>query len=100
MTRMEEKPDSNKMRVLVIGTQHEFQRHQDSEEDRRQVRIEFEALLRRVIKERSVTLIAEEAGDDYAVWELLKREEVSLGKFVEAFGRGKTVDSPVSTIAK
>jgi uncharacterized glyoxalase superfamily protein PhnB len=88
------------VRVLVIGTQHEFQRHQDTSEDRKKVRNDFEVLLRRLIKEHGISLIAEEAGDDHAVWESLKNEEDALGEFVEAFGAGRTVDSPVSTIAK
>ncbi|MGA2481548.1 MAG: hypothetical protein ABSF92_00340 [Candidatus Acidiferrales bacterium] len=97
---MAENVTSKQARVLVIGTQHELQRHQDTAEDRKKVRVEFEGLLRRLIGERSITLVAEEAGDDRAVWELLKREEDSLGEYVEAFGGGRTVDAPVSTIAK
>lgn len=97
---MAEKARSTEIRVLVIGTCHEFQRHQDTAEDREKVRIDLERLLRRVINERSISLIAEEAGDDRAVWESLKQEEDALGEFVEAFGGGRTVDSPVSTIAK
>lgn len=97
---MAENATSKQTRAPVIGTRHEFQRHQDTAEDRRKVRTEFEVLLRRLIKERGITLVAEEAGDDDAVWEFLKREEDSLGEFAEAFGGGRTVDGPVPTIAK
>jgi pheromone shutdown protein TraB len=42
----------------------------------------------------------EEAGDDTKVWERLKQEEEALGKFAEAFGDGRIVNAPVTTIAK
>jgi pheromone shutdown protein TraB len=87
------------IKVLVIGTQHEFQRHQDTMADREKVRAEFEELLRRVIDERGISLIAEEAGDDRAVWEQLRQEEEALGEFAEAFG-GRVGDNPVPTIGK
>ena len=87
-------------KVLVIGTNHNIQRHQDTNAELEVVRAEFEKLLRRVIKERNVNLIAEEAGDDTEVWKSLKKEEEALGKFAEAFGGGKIVDAPVPTIAK
>jgi hypothetical protein len=88
------------VRVLVVGTRHELQRHQDTAADREQIRAEFDKRLRQIIEERKITLIAEEAGDDTAVWENLKLEEEAVGKFAEAFGEGKTVDSPVPTIAR
>jgi len=97
---MPENAATKEIRILVIGTRHEFQRHQDTAEARIKVRVNFEGLLRQLIKERSVTLVAEEAGDDHAVWEFLKAEEEALGEFAEAFGGGRTVNSPVSTIAK
>lgn len=86
--------------MLVIGTRHEFQRHQDTAEDRAKVRAEFDGMLRRLLKERVASLIAEEAGDDKEVWEHLKKEEDAIGVFVEAFGGGRTVAKPVPTIAK
>jgi len=88
------------VRAVIIGTRHEFQRHQDTAEDREKVRLDFEKLLRDIVQERGVTLIAEEAGNDRAVWEVLKAEEEGLGDFVDAFGGGRTVEQPVSTIAK
>lgn len=92
--------DKKAVNVLVIGSRHEFQRHQDTEENREKVRAAFDQRLRQVIKERNISLIAEEAGDDKAVWESLKREEDDVGEFAEAFGGGRTVESPVPTIAK
>lgn len=93
----------SKPRVLVICTLHEYQRHQDTMPDREKVRAEFEKRLRQLIEERKISLVAEEAGDDKAVWENLKRnDELVGGEFAEAFGGSgsKTVDSPVPTIAK
>jgi hypothetical protein len=89
-----------RVRVLIIGTSHEFQRHQDTEEGREKVRADFATLLRSLVKEHNITLIAEEAGDDKAVWELLKKEEEAVGEFVEAFGGGRVASEPVPTIAR
>jgi hypothetical protein len=86
-------------KVLVIGTNHSIQRHQDTNAELEVARAEFEKLLRRVIKERNVNLIAEEAGNDTEVWKSLKQEEEAVGRFAEAFGGGKIVDAPVPTIA-
>jgi len=88
------------IKVLVIGANHNSQRRQDTIPELAPVRDQFEQRLREIIKEQKIDLIAEEAGDDTAVWEPLKREEEALGKFAEAFGGGKTVNHPVSTIAK
>lgn len=71
----------------------------DRTADREKIRAEFEELLRRQIGERNINLIAEEAGDDKAVWEHLKQEEEALGEFAELFG-GRVVDEPTTTIAK
>jgi hypothetical protein len=79
------------MKVLVIGTQHELQRHQDTMPDREEVRADFDKFLRGTIEERTIDLVAEEAGDDAKVWETLKLNDV--------FGDGMTVDFPVPTIA-
>jgi hypothetical protein len=69
--------------------------------DREKVRDEFEKRLREIIKERKIDLIAEEAGDDTAVWENLRREDVLVGEeYAELFGGGHTVEAPVPTIAK
>jgi hypothetical protein len=85
--------------VVVLGTRHEFQRHQDTSADRERVRADFEKLLRKVIEERKVRLVAEEASDDKAVWESLKKDEELAAGFGGLFGRFKTVDVPVPTIA-
>lgn len=90
----------NVARAIVLGTRHEFQRHQDTSAERKQVRVEFEKLLRKVIQEREVRLVAEEASDDNAVWHGLKKEEELAAGFGRLFGDFKTVDAPVPTIAK
>jgi pheromone shutdown protein TraB len=89
----------NKSKALVIGTKHQYQRHQDTNAGHQQVRARFEERLRQVIDAEDIDLIAEEAGDDTAVWEHLKRQDELLGEYIKYFG-GKTVDSPVPTIAK
>ena len=88
------------IKVLVIGTEHPIQRHQDTSAERKEVRKEFEKLLRQIIKEQKIDLIAEEAGDNTEVWKRLKRDDELAGKYAEAFGGGRTVDAPVPTIAK
>jgi hypothetical protein len=91
----------NKKRALVIGTRHEFQRHQDTMPDQEELRDEFEERLRQIIEEREITLIAEEAGDDTALWEYLKQEDEAVGEFAALFGKGSTtVDASAPTIAK
>jgi pheromone shutdown protein TraB len=89
-----------KTKALVIGTRHEYQRRQDTSPEREQVRAAFEERLRKIIAEGDVSLIAEEAGDDRAVWEPMKREDEACGEFAELFGCGRIVNSPVPTIAK
>jgi hypothetical protein len=86
--------------VLVIGTEHPIQRHQDTSAERRLVRDEFDKRLRQVIKDRNIDLIAEEAGDDFEVWMHLTEDDERVGKYAEAFGGFKTVAAPVPTIAK
>ena len=83
----------------MIGTQHEFQRHQDTSPDRGRVRADLEKLLRRIIEERKVRLAAEEASDNKAVWKSLKKDEELAAAFGGLFGDFKTVDGPVPTIA-
>jgi hypothetical protein len=90
---------SKEIRAVVLGTYHEFQRHQDTSADRERIRADYENLLRKMIEERKVGLVAEEAGDDKAVWESLKRDEELAAGFEELFGNFKTVDAPVPTIA-
>ena len=94
--------NKKQIKVLVIGTYHQFQRHQDTMPDREKVRGDFEQFLRGVIDERTIDLVAEEAGDDTVMWENLKRNDELVGQFAEAFGGSgsKTVDNPVPTIAR
>jgi hypothetical protein len=102
-----------KNKVLVIGTGHEIQRPQDTMPERQKLRADFEERVRQNVKERKVGLLAEEAGDDEEVWKHLKHEEEIAdelakglpGELADAlddlFGVGsRTVESPVSTIAK
>src|ERR1700675_2688298 len=91
---------AKKKRVLVIGTDNAYQRRQDTIPGRKPIRDQFEERLRGVIDEHDVEVIAEEAGDDAAVWEHLKQEDKACGEFAELFGGGKTVDAPVPTIWK
>jgi pheromone shutdown protein TraB len=89
--------ETKRAKVLVIGTGHELQRHQDTTPKREEKRAKFEDLLREIAEERKVTLIAEEAGDDKEAWEQLKKRDEADGPFAIF---GETVDSPVPTIAK
>jgi|ERR1700722_3163558 len=86
--------------AVVVGTHHEFQRHQDKSAERERLRADFEKLLRKVIEEKKVRLVAEEASDDGAVWEFLTKEDELAAGFGELFGDFKTVDAPIATIAK
>lgn len=93
--------NQRKITVLVIGTRHEFQRHQDTMADREKARAELDKRVREIIRERKIDLIAEEAGDDTEVWKRLKSADDAVGELAKLFGEGSTtVDSPVSTIAK
>ena len=88
-------------KVFVIGTKHEFQRHQDTMPSREVVRAAFDSEIRKIIKEQKIYLVAEEAGDDKTVWEHLKHGEPQGELAEKLFGKGSsTVDSPVPTIAK
>ena len=87
-------------RVLVMGTDHAVQRHQDTMPERAVPRAAFERRLREAIVEGNVTLIAEEAGDDTEVWEHLRRDDEVWANYAALFGGGRTVDSPVPTIAR
>jgi hypothetical protein len=97
---MPEKPH-RQSNVLVVGIKHEIQRHQDTMSVREVMREAFDKTLRRIIEERKVTIIAEEAGDDKTVWEHLKKGEPDGELAERLFGKGSTtVDSTVPTIAK
>src|SRR5258708_35500032 len=89
-----------KKKVLVIGTDHAYQRHQDTVPDRKPIRDHFEERLRDIIEEHDVEIIAEEAGDGAAVWEPLKKIDEAGGELAEVFGGGKTLDAPVPTIGE
>ncbi|SRR6266571_7495009 len=73
--------------VVVLGTHHEFQRHQDTSADRERVRADFEKLLRKVIEERKVRLVAEEASDDKAAWESRRDVSTQLVYHDDHYGR-------------
>jgi len=90
----------SRAKVIVVGTLHELQRHQDTDPGLEQRRKEYEGALRSFIGKRGVNLIAEEAGDDHAVWESLKQQQDELGEYAKLFGGGKIVEAPVPTIAK
>lgn len=84
--------------AFVIGSSHEYQRHQDDDTERERIRTEFEELLRRTIAERNVDLIAEEAGDGEQVHGQLKADEANTSAFNALFP--KNADEPSDTIAK
>jgi hypothetical protein len=112
------------IRAVVVGTHHEFQRHQDSSANREQVRAELDYRLRQIIVEQKIDLIAEEAGDDEAAWKELKPDDKIAAEFEQGllemmlkdrkkadedkvpietgglFGDVTTVDAPVPTIAR
>jgi hypothetical protein len=90
-----------KKKVLVIGTLHELQRHQDTMPGREELRVEFDKWLRQIIKEQKIDLIAEEAGDDEEEWERLNQDEKATPPELEVLFEGtEAADHPVSTIAK
>jgi pheromone shutdown protein TraB len=87
--------------VLIIGTGHEYQRHQDNMSDREALRADFENLLHQVVSDRLITHIAEEAGNDEEVWKSLKDAEAKTHPaFAVLFTDVEVVDEPTSTIAK
>jgi len=90
---------TKKVNVVVIGTDHEYQRHQDTSAEREQVRADFEKLLRSIFEKNKIALVAEEASDDEAVWKALKKDDELAAGFEALFGDVKTVDAPVPTIA-
>src|SRR5260370_2283618 len=88
-------------KVLVIGTRHELQRHQDTMPNREELRVEFDKWLRQIIKQEKMDLIAEEAGDDNEEWNRLKQDEKATPPELEVLFEGtEAADHPVSTIAK
>lgn len=90
-----------KVAAFIIGTGHEYQRHQDKIPEREQMRAEFEGFVRSLIEKRGISLIAEEAGCDVEVWKALKKDEEQIPPELRALFAGtETVSQPVSTIAK
>ncbi len=87
--------------ALVIGTDHAFQRRQDLSAQNKAIRDAFEKFLQGTFAERKTDGIAEEAGDDQAVWEYLKHLDAETPKELRAlFGATEIVDSPQPTIAR
>jgi len=84
---------------LVIGTSHEYQRHQDKNAEREKIRNRLDDLIRRVVGERHVDLMAEEAGDKEQVHAQLKADEAETAAFDVLFAQTKAVDEPQDTIA-
>jgi hypothetical protein len=72
-----------KAKVLVIGTEHEIQRHQDTKPEREELRAEFEKLLRRILEDLKISAIYEEAGDDKEVLEELKLDDAPVQEYAE-----------------
>ena len=70
------------MDALVLGLRHEVQRHQNgvAEEDR--ARKSFGELIRHLIEERRVQVVAEEAGNDNEVAEDIQKGEDVWAKLV------------------
>lgn len=92
---------STKIIALIIGTGHEYQRHQDRIHEREEIRTEFASILSQIIHDRNITLVAEEAGDDTEVWERLKREDELLPtEYAALVEHSRVIEEPQSTIAK
>jgi hypothetical protein len=85
---------------LVIGTSHEYQRHQDRSAEREKIRTELEGLIRRAIRERGIDLMAEEAGAKEQVHAQLKADETKTAAFDVLFAETKAIDEPQETIAR
>lgn len=85
-------------RALIIGLDHAIQRkHPDEGPELEKTRVVFENALRRVIQERSVQLLAEEAGDDIAVATELQKEQ---NTWADATGQLPKKIEPQPTVAK
>jgi hypothetical protein len=86
--------------VLVVGTCHEYQRHQDNGPEREKIRADFEKLIRTTVDERGIDLITEEAGNDKEVHAQLKADEAKTAAFNILFAETNAVHKPQPTIAK
>ncbi len=86
----------------MIGTVgHEYQWHQDRMEEREAIRANFEQLIRALITERGVNLIAEEAGNREEVLAQLHQDEANTPAELAVLFEGmEAVDEPADTIAK
>jgi pheromone shutdown protein TraB len=88
-------------RVLILGTGHEYQRHQDQVAATEEIRSRFEKLIREALTERTIELIAEEAGDDVQVWTALKEQQTKdLATFGNLLQGSEVVNAPIQTIAR
>ncbi len=85
------------MDVLILGLDHWIQRHQDNVAERSLVRQSFARGIRRLIEERRVQVVAEEAGNDDEVAEALQRDE---NTWAALEGRGPRRIEPIETIAR
>jgi len=95
-------PDArSKNTAFVLGTSHEYQRHQDNVDASEQLRAKLEKRIRDIISEKKIELITEEAGDDKDVWSALKEQEKEDFELLGALLEGtEIVSEPVQTIAK
>jgi hypothetical protein len=122
MSEPPSEPASKGIRAVVIGTCHEFQRHQDKMAEREEVRAQFEKRLHQIFTERKIDLVTEEAGDDeetsktlkhddeiavqfeQALHEMMTKDEAYKDKMANAaggfFGHDASVEGAVSTIAR
>lgn len=95
------KEGKEKNTALVIGTCHEYQRHQDKVEASAQIRAALEKRIRDIISGNKIELIAEEAGNDKEVWTALKEQEKKDSEILGALIQGtEIVSEPTQTIAK
>ena len=95
------KEGKEKNTALVIGTCHEYQRHQDKVEASAQIRAALEKRIRNIISNDKIELIAEEAGNDKEVWTALKEQEKKDSEILGALIQGtEIVSEPTQTIAK
>lgn len=87
--------------ALVIGTDHAFQRHQDLSATNTAKRTAYTEFLSTSLEARNIDAVAEEAGDDQEVWEVLKSQELGIPAGLRALFAGtEIVDGPHPTIAR
>jgi len=66
---------------LIIGTCHQYQRHQDADAERERIRSDFGNLIRAKIAERGIRLIVEEAANNEEVQTQLKDDAAESPEF-------------------